>query len=170
MGTSAALAPSTTGTSTASQYVHAGRGAGGASTGTRAFGCAGGGGGEPPQATGRASAKAMVVIAPRTIGANASLGSSAPTIAVSFTKNDRRRFEPSRARFVLPSFATSPMVRLFVFALAALVGAVYGLVRHYTMPVPTPPQPVLAAPAPTYDADAGEYPVPEMYLQDGGAP
>jgi hypothetical protein len=62
------------------------------------------------------------------------------------------------------------MVRLFVFALAAFVGAVYGLVRHYTMPVPTPPQPVLPAPAPTYDADAGEYPVPETYFLDGGAP
>jgi hypothetical protein len=113
---------------------------------------------------------ATVVIAPRTIGANASLGSSAPTIAVSFTKNTRRRFESGRARFVLPPFGASPMVRLLVFALAALVGAVYGLVRHYTMPTPTPPPPVLAAPAPTYDADAGEIPVPEMYLQDGGSP
>jgi hypothetical protein len=89
---------------------------------------------------------------------------------VSFTKNDRRRFEPGRARFVLPPFGASPMVRLLVFALAALVGAVYGLVRHYTMPPPPTPQPIIAPPAPTYDADAGEFPVPEIYLQDGGSP
>jgi hypothetical protein len=89
---------------------------------------------------------------------------------VSFTKNDRRRFEPQRARFVLPRLAASPMVRLFVFALAALTAAVYGLVRHYTPPMPPTPQPVTAPPAATYDADAGEIPIPEMYLQDGGAP
>jgi len=89
---------------------------------------------------------------------------------VSFTKNDRRRFEPQRARFVLPRLAASPMVRLFVFALAALVAAVYGLVRHYTMPVPPPPQPVVAPPAPTYDADAGEMPIPETYFNEEGGP
>jgi hypothetical protein len=89
---------------------------------------------------------------------------------VSFTKNTRRRFEPSRARFVLPSLATSPMMRLFAFALVALVAAVYGLVRHYTMPAPPTPVPVIPAPAPTYDADAGEYPVPESYFPDGGSP
>jgi hypothetical protein len=87
---------------------------------------------------------------------------------VSFVKNDRRRFEASRARFLLPRFAASPMVRLFVFALAALVASVYGVVRHYTMPTPTPTAPVTPPPAPTYDADAGEYPVPEMYLQNAG--
>jgi hypothetical protein len=45
---------------------------------------------------------------------------------------------------------------------------VYGVVRHYTMPTPTPTAPVTPPPAPTYDADAGEYPVPEMYLQNAG--
>jgi hypothetical protein len=95
---------------------------------------------------------------------------STATIAVSFAKNDRRRFEPGRARFVLPSFVTSPMVRLFVFALAALVAAVYGLLRHYTTPVQPMIVPYTPPPAPTYDADAGEYPVPEWYLQDGGGP
>jgi len=99
---------------------------------------------------------------------NANLRLSAPTIAVSFAKNDRRRFEPGRARFVLPRFASSPMVRLFVFALAALLGAVYGLVRHYRTPMPPMLVPVTPPPAATYDADAGEMPVPEMYLQGEG--
>jgi hypothetical protein len=89
---------------------------------------------------------------------------------VSFIKNTttRRRFEPGRARFVLPPFVASPMLRLFLFALAALLAAVYGLVRHYT--VPPPPLFVPAPPkaAPTYDADAGEWPVPETWLDDGG--
>ncbi|HEY3816579.1 MAG TPA: hypothetical protein VGL81_05385 [Polyangiaceae bacterium] len=89
---------------------------------------------------------------------------------MSFTKNDRRRFEPQGARFVLPRLAASPMVRLFVFALVALAAAVYGLVRHYTMHPPPPPAPASAPPAPTYDADAGEYPVPDEYLSGEGGP
>jgi hypothetical protein len=93
---------------------------------------------------------------------------STATIAVSFAKNDRRRFEPRRARFVLPPLAASPMVRLVVFALAALLAAVYGLVRHYTTPATPMYRTIPPAPAATYDADAGEVPVPEMYLQDGG--
>ena len=62
------------------------------------------------------------------------------------------------------------MVRLTAFALAALLGAVYGLVRHYTTPVMPMYRTVSPPPAPTYDADAGEMPVPEMYLQDGAEP
>jgi hypothetical protein len=89
---------------------------------------------------------------------------------VSFTKPTRRRFEPGRAHFVLPRLFASPMTRLFVFALAALLAAVYGLVRHYTMHAPTPPVATIAPPAPTYDADAGEYPVPENYLWGEAGP
>ncbi|MGD0528586.1 MAG: hypothetical protein ABSE49_25855 [Polyangiaceae bacterium] len=89
---------------------------------------------------------------------------------MSFVKNNRRRFEPGRAHFVLPSLAASPMMRLFAFALVAFVAAVYGLVRHYTMKPPPTPAPAVAPPAPTYDADAGEYPVPEEYLESEGGP
>jgi hypothetical protein len=88
---------------------------------------------------------------------------------VSFTKNDRRRFAPARARFVLPPLAASPMLRLLAFALVAFGAAVYGLVRHYGTPPPPPMlAPMTPSTAPTYDADAGEMPVPEMYLGDGG--
>jgi hypothetical protein len=90
------------------------------------------------------------------------------SVSVSFAKNRRRRFEPGRPRFVLPPFAASPMVRLVAFALAALVAAVYGVVRHYTAPTLPMFFPALPAPAPTYDADAGEWPVPERWLDDGG--
>jgi hypothetical protein len=89
---------------------------------------------------------------------------------VSFTKNNRRRFEPGRAQFALPRLVASPMMRLFVFALAAFVAAVYGIVRHYTMAPPPTPAPALAPPAPSYDADAGEYPVPESYISGEGGP
>jgi hypothetical protein len=89
---------------------------------------------------------------------------------VSFAKNKRRRFEPSRARFVLPHFAASPMPRLVFFALMALAAALYGIVRHYTTTPPPMVVPYHPPPAPTYDADAGEYPVPEEYLTDGGRP
>jgi hypothetical protein len=87
---------------------------------------------------------------------------------VSFAKNRRRRFEPGRPRFVLPPFAASPMLRLVFFALAALLAALYGVVRHYTTPTPTMFVPLSPATAPTYDADAGEWPVPERWLEDGG--
>jgi hypothetical protein len=60
------------------------------------------------------------------------------------------------------------MLRLYVFALAALLAAVYGLVRHYTTPALPMYRTVTPPPAPTYDADAGEIPVPEMFLSDGG--
>jgi hypothetical protein len=89
---------------------------------------------------------------------------------VSFVKNSRRRFEPGRAQFALPPLVASPMMRLFAFALVAFVAAVYGVLRHYTMRPPPTPAPAVAPPAPTYDADAGEYPVPEMYWQGEGGP
>ena len=87
---------------------------------------------------------------------------------MSFTKNDRPRFAPARARFVLPPLATSPMVRLLAFALVAFVAAVYGLARHYGAPRPPMTAPATPTTAPTYDADAGELPVPDEYLGDGG--
>jgi len=87
---------------------------------------------------------------------------------VSFAKNRRRRFEPGRPRFVLPPFAASPMVRLLLFAVAGLLAAVYGVVRHCTTSSPPMFVPRSPATAPTYDADAGEWPVPERWLEDGG--
>jgi hypothetical protein len=93
---------------------------------------------------------------------------------VSFAKDNRRRFTPGRARFVMPPFLASPIVRLMAFALVAAFAAAWALVGHYTRPttplrVPVPPAPPSApASAPTFDADAGEIPVPELAPWDGG--
>jgi hypothetical protein len=88
---------------------------------------------------------------------------------VTFAKKSRR-FDPSRTRFVLPPLVASPMLRLFAFALVALLGAVYALVRHYTMDLPPMHVPFTPPTAPTYDADAGEIPVPDITRGEGGAP
>ena len=50
------------------------------------------------------------------------------------------------------------------------LGAVYALVRHYTMDLPPMRVPFTPPPAATYDADAGEIPVPDIYRGEGGAP
>jgi hypothetical protein len=59
--------------------------------------------------------------------------------------------------------------RAAVLGVIAIAGATWALVRHYT--VELPPMRVPAAPprpAPTYDPDAGEMPVPEIFWSDGG--
>ena len=84
---------------------------------------------------------------------------------MSFAKDTRRRPEPPPRRHVLPPFLASPFATLAALALAAIAAAAWGLVRHYTVVLPPMHVPVPAsagaAPAPTYDADAGELPVPE---------
>jgi hypothetical protein len=87
---------------------------------------------------------------------------------VSFTKDNRRSAGPRPARFVLPLFIASPMVRLIAFALLAAIGAAWALVRHYTKEMPPMRVPATPASAPTYDVDAGEIPVPELAPWDGG--
>jgi hypothetical protein len=54
-----------------------------------------------------------------------------------------------------------------VFGLVAIAGAAGALVRHCTH-APVPMRVPVARPAPTYDADAGEVPVPEYLIEDGG--
>jgi hypothetical protein len=85
---------------------------------------------------------------------------------VSFAKDNRRRTGPPPARFVLPPFIASPLLRLVAFALLAAIAAAWALARHYGTRMPPMLVPGTAtpasAPAPTYDADAGEIPVPEL--------
>ena len=89
---------------------------------------------------------------------------------MSFAKNNRRRFEAGRSRFVLPPLVASPIVRYVVYALLALGAAIYGLVSHYGAKPPPMRRTVTTTtpPTPTYDADAGEIPVPEFLGPDGG--
>jgi hypothetical protein len=101
---------------------------------------------------------------------NATVGPQDATITVSFTKSPRRRFEAGRRRFKLPPLLASPFVRYFAYALVALAAAAYGIVRHYTVTLPPMHRYVAPPPVPTYDADAGELPVPEFVGPDGGAP
>jgi hypothetical protein len=60
------------------------------------------------------------------------------------------------------------VARYVVYAALALVFAGYGLLRHYTQTVPPMHRTVVPPPAPTYDEDAGEVPVPELMPWDGG--
>jgi len=60
----------------------------------------------------------------------------------------------------------SALVRVALLAVLAIVAAAWAFVRHESitpapMRVPRPP-----APAPTYDPDAGEMPVPEIVAPD----
>jgi hypothetical protein len=72
------------------------------------------------------------------------------------------------ARFVLPPLLSSPVARYVVYAALALVFAAYGLVRHYTNAMPPMHRAVAPPPAPTFDEEAGEVPVPELTPWDGG--
>jgi hypothetical protein len=85
-------------------------------------------------------------------------------LAVSFSKKRK----PSADRFRVRWVARAPvglLVRTVLLAVVAIGGAVWALHRHYThelAPMVVPLGPVPAKPAPTYDADAGEIPVPEL--------
>jgi hypothetical protein len=90
---------------------------------------------------------------------------------MSFTDKKQRRFEAGRTRFALPALAASPVVRYLVYALLAVAAAIYGILSHFSgAPPPPMHRPATPPPAPTFDADAGEIPVPETFDVDGGAP
>jgi hypothetical protein len=69
---------------------------------------------------------------------------------------------------MLPRGARPSLLRIALLALLAVVGAGYALARHYTHELPPLRRPVAPGPAPTYDPDAGEMPVPELEPGDGG--
>ena len=79
---------------------------------------------------------------------------------MSFAKKASRR--PTRSLFGLPRAPPWLLVRAFLMGLVAILGAAWALERHYTHQLPPMRVPRTAAPAPTYDADAGEIPVPEI--------
>ena len=87
---------------------------------------------------------------------------------MSFTPNPRRRFDPHRARFVLPPFAASPLMRVVLLAVMGILAAAWALASHTSREMPPLRRPIAPAPASTYDADAGEMPVPEIGPWDGG--
>ena len=81
---------------------------------------------------------------------------------MSFTKNERRRFDPHRQRFVLPRWPPVQIVRVVVLALLGAIAAGWAIAYHYSVQLPPMLRPVQPSPSATYDADAGEIPVPEI--------
>lgn len=73
-------------------------------------------------------------------------------------KPDRKVSRHLRARPVPRTL----LVRTVLVGLLAIAGAAWALARHYTHALPPLRVPVPAT-APTYDADAGEFPVPEWF-------
>jgi len=82
---------------------------------------------------------------------------------VSFARKPSRR--SPKTLLPAPPGGVGWIVRLILFALVAIAGAAWALVRHYTHPLPPLRVPVPSA-APTYDADAGEFPVPETIPEE----
>jgi hypothetical protein len=71
-----------------------------------------------------------------------------------------------------PTFRGTPvlsglLLRTLLVGLLAIFGAAWALVRHYTHTLPPVRVPVAPREAPTFDADAGELPVPDMVAPDG---
>lgn len=82
---------------------------------------------------------------------------------MAFAKQQQRRFDASGgSRFKLPKLPPAAVVRFFVLALVGVIGAVWAIVHHYTTQLPPMRVPVAPSAAPTYDADAGELPAPEI--------
>jgi hypothetical protein len=86
---------------------------------------------------------------------------------VSFAKKPDRAVAKPRMRSRRgPPFA---LARTVLLGLIAIAGAAWALVRHYAYTPPPLRVPVAPASAPTYDADAGEIPVPELLEPGGGS-
>ncbi|MBV9946103.1 MAG: hypothetical protein JOZ69_04560 [Myxococcales bacterium] len=96
-----------------------------------------------------------------------------------FSRSPRSPASPSVSpgvRGARPSAAVtaSALLRIFVFAALVIGASTWALVRHYAWRSPPMLVPASPAPAPTYDADAGEFPVPEDFelvspgSRDGG--
>lgn len=54
------------------------------------------------------------------------------------------------------------LLRVALLAILAAVAAIWAIAYHYTVRLPPMLKPVGTAPSATYDADAGEIPVPEL--------
>jgi hypothetical protein len=62
--------------------------------------------------------------------------------------------------------STGLLVRTLIVGLIAIGGAVWALDRHYTRVLPPMRVPVPPRESPTFDPDAGEFPVPDFYKDD----
>jgi hypothetical protein len=85
---------------------------------------------------------------------------------MSFTKKPER---PRNPTLRVASVSSGLLVRTILVAVLAILGASWALVRHYTQTPPPMRVPVAPREAPTFDADAGEVPVPDRFAPDGEA-
>jgi hypothetical protein len=81
--------------------------------------------------------------------------------AVSFTKKRAKAPKPAVRAFPATRMPTGLMVRMLLLGAAAIAGAAWGLVRHYTHALPPLRTNV---PAATPESDAGEIPAPEVVV------
>jgi hypothetical protein len=86
---------------------------------------------------------------------------------MSFIKKPER--PAKKPTFRGPPVLSGLLLRTLLVGLVAIFGAAWALVRHYTQTLPPLRVPVTPREAPTFDADAGELPVPEMVAPDGEA-
>jgi hypothetical protein len=83
---------------------------------------------------------------------------------VTFAKKPSR--SPSRRLLRASRYSTTGALRTVFFGVLAIAGAAWALARHYTHTLPPLRVPFVPAAAPTYDADAGETPVPDTLAPD----
>jgi hypothetical protein len=90
---------------------------------------------------------------------------------MSFAKKTQRPARrPTPVIFAGASLSTGLLVRTLLVGLIAIGGAAWALDRHYTHALPPLRVPATPREVPTFDADAGEFPVPDIFTGDGGAP
>lgn len=80
---------------------------------------------------------------------------------MSFAKKPAR--PPARLFFRASRSSSAGALRTVLFGILAIAGAAWALMRHYTHTLPPLRVPFVPASAPTYDADAGEMPVPDTF-------
>jgi len=86
---------------------------------------------------------------------------------MSFTKKPER---PAKNRVLRAApISSGLLLRTLLVGLLAIFGAAWALARHYTQTLPPMRVPVAPREAPTFDADAGELPVPDLVVPDGEA-
>jgi len=86
---------------------------------------------------------------------------------MSFAKKpERPKRRPASIPFAGASLSKGLLVRTLIVGLIAIGGAAWALDRHYTHALPAMRVPSTPRAAPTYDADAGEFPVPDIFGDD----
>jgi hypothetical protein len=83
-----------------------------------------------------------------------------------------RKHQRVRPKTLLPGAALSRglLIRTVIVGLFAIGGAAWALDRHYTHGLPPMRVPVAPRETPTFDADAGEFPVPDFFTVESGTP